>query len=84
MAYKIGMSQDINLVLVTLRDAIETRKPVGLLLHSDQGWHYQMKQYQKTLEQHQNTQSMSRKCNCLNKAVMENFFGLLKSDLLYL
>ena len=30
------------------------------------------------------TQSMSRKGNCLDNAVMENFFGLLKSELLYL
>ena len=29
-------------------------------------------------------QSMSRKGNCLDNAVMENFFGLLKSELLYL
>lgn len=54
------------------------------ILHSDQGWHYQMKQYQQTLKEHQITQSMSRKGNCLDNAVMENFFGLLKSELLYL
>lgn len=29
-------------------------------------------------------QSMSRKGNCLDNAVMENFFGLLKTELLYL
>ncbi|MGG4266964.1 transposase, partial [Peribacillus simplex] len=28
--------------------------------------------------------SMSRKGNCLDNAVIENFFGLLKSELLYL
>jgi putative transposase len=54
------------------------------ILHSDQGWHYQMKQYQHALKQHGITQSMSRKGNCLDNAVMENFFGLLKSELLYL
>jgi len=54
------------------------------ILHSDQGWHYQMKKYQKTLQEHHITQSMSRKGNCLDNAVMENFFGLLKSELLYL
>ncbi|MDA7028659.1 IS3 family transposase, partial [Bacillus sp. CLL-7-23] len=55
-----------------------------LLLHSDQGWHYQMKQYQFALKEHGIIQSMSRKGNCLDNAVMENFFGLLKSELLYL
>jgi transposase InsO family protein len=43
-----------------------------------------MKQYQKTLEQHQITQSMARKGNCIDNAFMENFFGFLKSELLYL
>lgn len=55
-----------------------------VILHSDQGWHYQMKKYQRTLQAHQITQSMSRKGNCLDNAVIENFFGLLKSELLYL
>lgn len=54
------------------------------ILHSDQGWHYQMKQYQHALKQQGITQSMSRKGNCLDNAVIENFFGLLKSELLYL
>ena len=54
------------------------------LLHSDQGWHYQMKQYSYALKQHGITQSMSRKGNCLDNAVIENFFGLLKSELLYI
>ncbi len=54
------------------------------ILHSDQGWHYQMKQYRNTLRKHGITQSMSRKGNCLDNAVIENFFGLLKSELVYL
>ncbi len=54
------------------------------ILHSDQGFHYQHKDYQKLLKENHITQSMSRKGNCLDNAVMENFFGLLKSELLYL
>lgn len=54
------------------------------ILHSDQGWHYQNKDYQKLLAENNIIQSMSRKGNCLDNAVMENFFGLLKSELLYL
>ena len=42
-----------------------------------------MKKYQRTLKQHGITHSMSRKGNCLDNAVIENFFGLLKSELLY-
>jgi len=56
----------------------------GLILHSDQGWQYQMRQFQNRLKQKGIRQSMSRKGNCLDNAVMENFFGLLKSELLYL
>ena len=54
------------------------------ILHSDQGFHYQHKDYQKLLKDNHIIQSMSRKGNCLDNAVIENFFGLLKSELLYL
>ena len=56
----------------------------GLILHSDQGRHYHHKQYQKMLEDKGIRQGMSRKGNCLDNAVKENFFGLLKTELLYL
>lgn len=54
------------------------------ILHSDQGWHYRMEKYHTTLKNNHIIQSMSRKGNCLDNAVIENFFGLLKSELLYL
>lgn len=53
------------------------------LLHSDQGWQYQMKRYQKILADKGIVQSMSRKGNCLDNAVIENFFGTIKSELFY-
>lgn len=43
------------------------------LLHSHQGWHYQMPAYRKALNAHGLTQSMSRKGNCLDNAAMESF-----------
>lgn len=55
-----------------------------LILHSDQGWQYQMDQYHKLLEKKGIIQSMSRKGNCYDNAAMENFFGLLKTELFYL
>jgi transposase InsO family protein len=55
-----------------------------LILHSDQGWQYQMKQYQATLRKRKIRQSMSRKGNCLDNAAMESFFSILKSELFYL
>lgn len=56
----------------------------NLILHSDQGWQYQMKQYQTALKEKGVVQSMSRKGNCYDNSLAENFFGLLKSELLYL
>ena len=56
----------------------------NLVLHSDQGWQYQHKQYRHKLEQKGVIQSMSRKGNCLDNAVIANFFGILKSELFYL
>ena len=51
------------------------------LMHSDQGWQYQMREYQSMLKEHNITQSMSRKGNCLDNSVMENFFGRLKTEM---
>ena len=58
-----------------------TEKP---MLHSDQGWHYQMPLYRRMLAERGLTQSMSRKANCLDNAAMESFFGTLKSEFFYL
>ena len=56
----------------------------NLILHSDQGWQYQMKPFRRMLQKKGIRQSMSRKGNCLDNAVMENFMGHLKSELFYL
>lgn len=56
----------------------------NLILHSDQGWQYQMKQYQQKLKEKGIRQSMSRKGNCIDNACAENFFGILKSELYYI
>ena len=85
IAYNIQSRPTYKLVSIMLDKALfclsEGDAPI---LHSDQGWHYQMKEYSNTLKQNDITQSMSRKGNCLDNAVIENFFGLLKSELLYM
>lgn len=73
--------QTMRMLEVAIKDIPDN---AGLILHSDQGWQYQMKRYQFQLRKKGIRQSMSRKGNCLDNAVMENFFGLLKSELLYL
>ena len=55
----------------------------GLIIYSDQGWQYQHYGYRKRLEDHNIRQSMSRKGNGLDNAIAENFFGIMKSELLY-
>ena len=55
----------------------------GLILHSDQGWQYQMKCYVDKLKALEILQSMSRKGNCLDNSPTENFFGRLKEEMFY-
>lgn len=85
VSYTISDRPVLGMVTTMLEKAFETI-PDGtkLILHSDQGWQYQHKHYQRMLEAKGIRQSMSRKGNCLDNAVMENFFGLLKTELLYL
>ena len=53
------------------------------IFHSDQGWQYQHAEYQRLLAEHNITQSMSRKGNCMDNGAMENFFGRLKVEMFY-
>ena len=55
----------------------------GLIMHSDQGWQYQMRHYHQTLKDKGVHQSMSRKGNCLDNSLMENFFGIMKNEMFY-
>lgn len=85
IAYTIQSRPTYDLVSTMLEQAFEQLGPeVELVIHSDQGWHYQMEKYQAALVNRNITQSMSRKGNCLDNAVIENFFGILKTELLYL
>ena len=85
VSYTISDRPVLRMVTTMLNEAF-AKIPDGtnLILHSDQGWQYQHRQYQRMLWEKGILQSMSRKGNCLDNAVIENFFGLLKSELLYL
>ena len=54
-----------------------------LIFHSDQGWQYQMEQYKKWLNDKGIKQSFSRKGNCMDNSLMENFFGIMKNEMFY-
>ncbi len=85
ISYNISERPVLGQVMDMLDKAFEKIPDnTNLIFHSDQGWQYQHKQYQKRLKDKGIQQSMSRKGNCLDNSVLENFFGLLKSELLYL
>lgn len=70
-----------NMLTKALARLGENERPI---LHSDQGWQYQMAAFQRRLQAGGLAQSMSRKGNCLDNAAMESFFATLKSELFHL
>jgi transposase InsO family protein len=85
ITYTVGSRPTYSLVSEMLNKAFKRLSNEDeLLLHSEQGWHYQMKHYRQGLKEQAITQSMSRKGNCYDNAVMENFFGIMKSEFFYL
>jgi putative transposase len=81
-----SMSERITsrLVVDALEMAITRRLPgEGLLTHSDRGSQYASDHYQRLLERHAITCSMSRRGNCWDNAPMESFFATLKKELIH-
>ncbi|MGI6781874.1 MAG: IS3 family transposase [Acholeplasmataceae bacterium] len=84
ISYRIGYNPTTKLTNDMLDQALE-KLPSNhkLMIHSDQGFHYQHHSWVLTLENENIKQSMSRKGNCLDNAPMENFFGLLKQEMFH-
>ncbi|MBP3924255.1 IS3 family transposase [bacterium] len=84
VSYSISLSPNLEQIREMLSGLFEklpeTARP---LFHSDQGWQYQHAEYQRLLKEHNITQSMSRKGNCMDNGAMENFFGRLKVEMFY-
>ena len=84
VSYNISRSPNFAQTLDMLDEAFKRHENLeGLIFHSDQGWQYQMRPYHERLEEKGIIQSMSRKGNCLDNCVMENFFGKLKNEMFY-
>lgn len=84
LSYAISLSPNFHQTREMLQGLFEKLpQKARPILHSDQGWQYQMKEFQRLLQEHNIKQSMSRKCNCLDNSVMENFFGRLKVEMFY-
>jgi putative transposase len=84
ISYELTERPVFNQVVTMLKKAFKKiPNNTNLMLHSDQGWQYQMSHYQNLLKEKGIIQSMSRKGNCLDNAIIENFFGILKSEMFY-
>ena len=84
VGYNVATSPNIELTGKSLQNAFSANQPrAGLLVHTDQGFQYQHAQWREMIQNHKGVQSMSRKANCYDNAVMENFFGHLKSEMFH-
>lgn len=85
LSYRISTSPNAKAIMEGLEEAIQITSdcPFRRTFHSDQGWGYQMKAYVRRLKYKQIFQSMSRKGNCLDNSLMENFFSILKQSMYY-
>jgi len=84
VSYKISSEQTTNLVLSTIKTALEKEKiTTELQLHSDQGFQYTSTGYFNLTQEYGITPSMSRRGNCYDNAMAENFFGILKTECIY-
>jgi len=74
-------SPDTDLTCAALRVGYESRgRPKNVMFHSDQGCHYTSIQYRQMLWHYRIKQSMSRRGNCWDNAVMERFFRSFKTE----
>ena len=84
VSYSISLSPNLEQVREMLNGLFEKLPDDATpIFHSDQGWQYQHPEYQRLLSEHNITQSMSRKGNCMDNGAMENFFGRLKVEMFY-
>ena len=85
LSYSISKSPSAAGIMAALKTAIQLTDdcPYRRTFHSDRGWAYQMKVYVRELEKNRIYQSMSRKGNCYDNSVMENFFGVMKQEMYY-
>lgn len=85
VAYRMAKRPVFELVSSTLEAALShIRCTAGLVVHSDQGWHYKMQPSRAMLARRGVKQSMSRKGNCFDNAPIESFFGTLKAEYFHL
>lgn len=84
ISYDISITADFNQAKRMIDSAFNQFDDLnGLIFHSDQGWQYQMEPYKRWLKDRGIIQSFSRKGNCMDNSLMENFFGIMKNEMFY-
>ena len=85
IAHTVSFSPNMKLIMRMIKIAYKkTGNPKNVIIQSDQGWQYRHVSYKHFLKKKKAIQSMSRKGNCLDNAVIENFWGILKTEWFYL
>lgn len=80
VAYRMSASNNNQLVLDTLRDAISQNEVEGTLIHSDRGFQYTSNDYRDLTTEAKMVVSMSRVGHCIDNGPMESFWGILKAE----
>jgi len=84
ISYDIGKRMTSELVIDTLTRSFLLEDPEeGLIIHSDQGSQYSSKEYSNLVRKLGLVQSMSRRGNCYDNAVIESFHASLKKEMVY-
>ena len=81
VGYVISTRNDNRLVFKTFDKAIAANPGAKPLFHSDRGFQYTSKVFQKKLKDHQMEQSMSRVGHCIDNGPTEGFWGIIKTEM---
>jgi putative transposase len=82
IGWQLDKTLSSDLVERALRNALLDRKiKRGIIFHSDQGIQYTSDNFRRMLRENGFQQSMSRKGNCWDNAIIETFFHTLKTEL---
>ena len=81
VGWSMSPQQDRQLVIQAVLMAVWQRPGrTPVILHSDRGCQFTSEEYQRFLEAHQVTCSMSAVGSCVDNAAAESFFGVLKRE----
>ncbi len=86
LSYEVDASPNLSLAIKSLESALQKKYKFNegnCIIHSDQGWHYQHKSWTTVTSNYDCEISHSRRGNCIDNSLAENFFGILKQEMYY-